>query len=95
MKLDRDIEQPGIDWAIRQPCLTRCAFCDWLHLGTVAEGQQAHLEHRKTHNVKAKQRARRRHRPYNPDWGLGNLDEHLAAVRAQGGGHGAPREDAT
>ena len=74
------------EWALEQPCVTRCCDCDWTHEGSALEGREAHLEHRTVthgkssthkHRYPSKQRRWVTREP--------SLDSNIAKVRAQGG----------
>lgn len=65
--------------------ITRCGFCDWTTEGELADTRPAYLEHRTRHHPDVKPPERRkRHRPISQISAGKNLDDNIAAARAQG-----------
>lgn len=67
----------------QHPLVTRCAWCDWTHDGTLADGRQAALDHRNAQHPERMGKQRTGQRPAMlPDQ---DVLANIAAVRAQGG----------
>ena len=71
------------DWALHQPCLHSCKFCDWTWVGPVAEGREQHAHHRsEAHGMPVEHRRfQKRFNPWKNDL---TLEANVAGARVQG-----------